>query len=100
MGSGVCTIDSLTSGICPCHKSPVSYIGTFISGASSVNTNGKITCNANSIAVSTCGHVIMVITQSSTVNAEGTGVHRIGDLSQNCGTGIAITGSGNVNAGG
>jgi len=99
MGNGVCTVNSMTQGICPCHISPVSYVGIFVSGAGSVNTNGLTTCNASSIAISSCGHTIIVLTQSSTVLAEGTGVHRLGDISQNCGAGIAITGSGNVNAG-
>lgn len=99
MGVGVCTVGSMVQGICPCHTAPVGYTAIFISGAPTVNTNGVNTANATSIGVSTCGHPVVVITQSATVLAEGTGVHRIGDISQNCGLGIAITGSGNVNAG-
>lgn len=100
MGSPVSTIGSTGAGICPCHISPVSYITTFVSGAGSVNTNGSATCNLSTIGISSCGHPTIVLTVSGTVNAEGSGVHRVGDQGQNCGSYTAVSGSGNVNAGG
>ena len=98
--SGVCKVGDMGVGICPCHKSPVSYTTVFVSGAGSVNTNGSPTCNLTTVGGASCGHPTVVLTVSGTVNAEGTGVHRLGDLGANCGNYTATTSSGNVNAGG
>jgi len=98
--SAVSKVGDMGIGTCPCHKSPVGYTTVFVSGAGSVNTNGAATCNYTTIGIASCGHPTVVLTVSGTVNAEGSGVHRIGDLGENCGGYVTTTGSGNVNAGG
>lgn len=92
----VSKVGDIGVGVCPCHKSPVSYTTVFATGASSVPTNGQATANLTTIGVATCGHPTVVLSVSGTVTAEGTGVHRVGDAGANCGGYTAITGSGDV----
>lgn len=99
MGSPVSKVGDVGIGVCPCHLSPVGYNTVFISGASSVNTSGAATCNLTTIGIASCGHPTVVLSVSSTVTAEGTGVHRIGDVGENCGAYVTVSGSSNVTAG-
>lgn len=98
--SGVSRVGDMGVGTCPCHLSPVGYTTIFMSGASTVLTNGSITCNLTTIGIASCGHPTIALTVSGTVNAEGSGVHRIGDQGANCGGYVTVTGSDDVIAGG
>jgi len=87
-------------GVCPCHLVPVGYITAFVTGASSVKTNGRTTTIVSTIGVSTCGHPTIALTGSGTVFLEGHKVHRIGDVGVNCGPYISASGSGDTYSGG
>lgn len=99
MGVSVAKIGDTGIGTCPKHKSPKIYNVTFISGAGTVNANGVPIANLTTVGIATCGHPTVVISVSGTVNAEGTGVHRVGDSGMNYGTYTVVSGSGNVNSG-
>jgi len=98
--SGACRNGDIGLGICPAHLTPVSYTTTFIGNATTVLTNGQTTVTIGAIGISTCGHPTIALTGSSSVNAEGNGIHRIGDSGQNPGPYTAVTGSTNVIVGG
>jgi len=83
-------------GVCPCHLVPTPYITTFTTGASTVKTNGRTTTNVGTVGVATCGHPTIAITASPNVVAEGSNVHRLGDMGMNCGAYTVISASPNV----
>lgn len=95
----ISTVTSIGTGVCCCHNGCVGYITTFVSGASSTKTNSLVTTNLTTIGISSCGHPTIVITTSSTVRAESTGVHRVADVGTNCNPYTSVTGSPNTNAG-
>lgn len=86
-------------GVCPCHDSPVTYTTVFVSGASSVITNNKISTIIGTIGISSCGHPTIALTGSGTVIKENKGSHRIGDTGANCGPYVVVTGSPDVDVG-
>ena len=93
-------IGDMGVGVCPCHDSPVSYVTTFVTGANTVFTNGANQTYIGTIGVASCGHPTFALTGSPDVYAEGSPVHRVGDMGENCGPYTAITGSDNVAANG
>jgi len=91
---GIARVGDIGVGTCPCHfPAPISYITTFATGASTVNTNGSITTIISTIGISTCGHPTVALTGSPNVNAESQPVHRLGDIGSNCGPYITVTAS-------
>lgn len=94
-------VGDISIGICTAHDSPKLAVVTWISGAPTVRTNGITTVTSVGVGVSSCGHSASVISFSSTVRAEGAGIHRVGDSgSVPGGVTTTITGSGNVITGG
>lgn len=89
-------IGDIGLGTCTCHRSPVQYVTTIVSGATNVNVNAEPAALVGSIGVSSCGHVTTALTGSGTVIANGAPVHRQGDMGQNCGPYTLVTGSPNV----
>lgn len=90
-------------GSCPCHppSPPIPYTATWISGSTTVNTNGSGTVNAAGMAIASCGHMVSVIGFSGTVKAQSQGIHRLGDSGQGCNNvATTISGSGDTNSGG
>lgn len=94
--SGLGKLGSQGIGTCPCHRSPQDYITTIISGATTVNVNGVSAAQVGSLGVSTCGHMTVALSGSSSVFAEGKQVHRVGDTGENCGPYTLISGSSNT----
>lgn len=89
----------IAMGICPCHKKPVSWIAHWVS-TTTVLTEGQPRVNMSCVAISSCGHMVVPITGSSTVFIQGSQSHRVGDTAQNCGMGVTMTGAATVNTGG
>jgi len=92
----ITTVGLTGIGTCCCHSGCVSYVTTFITGATTVLTNGSVTCNYSTIGIASCGHPTVVITKSSTVFAENLGVHRLNDIGTNCGIYTVVTNSPDV----
>jgi hypothetical protein len=70
-------------------------------GATTVLTEGSGTVNATGLAIGSCGHPVSVLNFSTTVLAEGSGVHRLGDSGMGCNNvATTITGSATVISGG
>lgn len=93
---GLARITDIGVGTCPCHDDPESYITTFITGATTVKTNGLDTTYIGTIGIASCGHPTTALTGSSSVYVEGSPVHRMGDTGANCGTYTVTTASPNV----
>jgi hypothetical protein len=87
-------------GVCPCHLTPVAYTTVFISGASSVLTNGQPTAIVGTIGIASCGHPTVALTGLSSVKPTSQNTHRVGDVGTNCGPYITVSGSSNVKSGG
>lgn len=86
---GIARVNDQGFGICPGHQIPLPYITTF-TGAS----GGLVTIGSEGSA--TCGHTTTAMTGSSTVFADGAGVHRLGDQGQNLGNYNVIMASSTV----
>lgn len=98
--SAVANLTSVANGKCSKHKSTKTVTVLFVTGAGTVLTNGSPTVTLASIGIATCGHPVVVLTTSGTVNAEGSGVVRVGDVVATIGgTQVVLTGSGNTNSG-
>ena len=93
-------IGSIGVGTCPAHKSSRSYTTSIVSGAVSVLSEGSPTATIISTGIATCGHPTIVISFSSTVYAEGGGIHRIGDVGTNPGAYTLVSGTPTVISGG
>lgn len=89
-------IGDIGHGICPAHHHPESYLTIFVSGATTVKTNGSTSAVVGTVGVSTCGHTTIALTGSSTVRSEGSEMHRVGDIGMNYGMYTTLTGSSNV----
>lgn len=76
---GVARVNDIGIGVCTAHVPPVPVVVTLVSGATTVLTNNLSTATSISIGTSSCGHTSTVITYSTTVMAEGGGVHRLND---------------------
>jgi len=89
-------------GVCPCHEPPLAYTTVFseTGAATSVKTNGQSQVIIGTIGIASCGHPTTAETGSGTVNAEGSGVHRLGDTGSNCGGYTVTTSSDDVDSGG
>lgn len=86
---------------CSCHKSPKNFSGIILTGSDDVIASSSGVALLGSIASSTCGHIITLIASSTTVRANGIGIHRKGELGINCGgTSMTVTASNTVLAGG
>lgn len=79
MSYGVARVNDIGIGVCTAHVPPIPVVVTLVSGASTVLVNGLTTATYISIGTSSCGHTTTVITTSTTVLAEGNGVHRLND---------------------
>lgn len=66
-------------GTCPGHPIPVLFSAVIVQACSMVISEGKAAANANSLLICSCGHSAIPTMFSSTVIAEGSGVHRLGD---------------------
>lgn len=93
---GIARIGDIGQGTCPCHDDPQFYTTIFVTGAESVITNQAGTAIIGTVGVASCGHSTIALTGSSTVFAESQGVHRLGDIGENCGTYQVITASPDV----
>lgn len=100
MGSNCCRFGDTGSGVCNSHDSPKPYTTIFNMTAITVNANSLGVATIGTVGIATCGHPTIALVGSSTVNAEGKGIHRLGDTGANGGTYIAMVGSPNVFAGG
>ena len=81
----------LCACVCSCHPTPIGTIGTFITGASTVITEGERTVRLGDIAICSCGHITIAVTSASTVCAEDILVSRLGDAVSACPVGTIIT---------
>lgn len=86
-------VGDLCSCICPCHDSPVSTIGTFVTGSPDTLINGKASVRVGDIAVCTCGHPTICVGGSPDVITNGRKQARVGDPVSSCPVGTIITGS-------
>lgn len=77
---GVARVNDIGVGVCTAHVPPVSVVVTLVSGATTVLVNNSSAATSISIGTSSCGHTTTVITYSTTVLAEGSGVHRLNDV--------------------
>lgn len=76
-------LNDLGIGICPGHPVPVPFTAVIISACTMTISEGMPVANTNSVLMCTCGHSAIPTMFSSTVIAEGGGVHRLGDLGVN-----------------
>jgi hypothetical protein len=67
-------------GFCSAHPSTLSIVTVMITGAQSVGANGRPVTTKLSLGLSSCGHTSIVATTSTTSQAEGQGIHRVGDV--------------------
>ena len=94
-------VGDISIGVCSAHRRTQIAVVTWVSGAPTVRTNGSPTVTAVGAGVSSCGHAASVISFSSSVRAEGAGIHRVGDSgSVPGGVTTTVSGSGNVITGG
>lgn len=102
MGSPNGITGSIGNGLCPNHPPlpPVSYQTVLVTGAPTVLTNGTPTGIVSCLGVSSCGHTTIALIGSVTVISNGQPTHRVGDLGQNFGQYVLVTGSPNVFSGG
>lgn len=89
----VARIGDIGVGTCPCHKSPVSYVTTFITGSPTCFADGLKITTIGTLGVSSCGHITTALTGSQISKANDSPIHRVGDTGQNCGPYVTITGS-------
>lgn len=75
----VSRIGDIGIGTCSAHSSTKSVTVTIQTGAPTVTVEGSPVATMVSIGISSCGHASAVVTTSTTVRAEGSGVHRLGD---------------------
>lgn len=95
MGVPIGKVGSIGVGTCPCHppSPPVQYNTIIASGAVNCNVNGVPMAIIGSVGISSCGHATVALTGSSTKFANGQGLHKVGDIGQNCGNYILLTGA-------
>ncbi len=98
--TGIARQGDIAIGVCPAHKSPVTYTAIMVGVSTNVFAEGAGVAYIGTVAISSCGHPAIVITGSTTVLANGMGVARIGDTAQNPGPSIIQTGAATVLAGG
>lgn len=67
-------------GTCSPHPGTIGIVTTMITGATSVGANGRPVTTKLSLGLSSCGHISIVASTAVTSQAEGQGVHRIGDV--------------------
>lgn len=89
-------IGDIGLGVCPHHTHPESYTTVFVSGADSVLVNDSPCAIVGTIGISTCGHMTVALTGSTTVTSENQANHRIGDIGINYGLYTTVTGSNDV----
>lgn len=97
--SRVSKVGDICIGVCPKHGGPLTFCSVLVSGAASVLIDSQSCGNMASVGISSCGHPTIAVTGSSTVTAETYPIHRIGDIDINPGSGVMVTGSGDVSAG-
>ena len=97
---GVARIGDIAVGVCPCHPTPVGFVGVIASGSIDVITNGSGTARIGDIAVCSCGHATVVVSGSGSVKTNAIGTARIGDVVAACPIGVIASGSTDTLAGG
>lgn len=81
-------------GVCYLHDTPQPYVTTFIEGAVSAYSDGKLIMTVGGIGMATCGHMTIAETGSGLSVANDKGLHRVGDVgSTPNGPYVAATGS-------
>ncbi len=95
-------IGDIGIGLCHCHDSPdiIPMSGPLITGLFSVRSNKQPTSRLMDVVMGNCGHTGIMITASSSVRAGGINSSRLGDSFTGCFKGTIVTGSSNVRKGG
>jgi len=95
LGRYVAQVGGTVVGTCNAHGSPRSFIGTWTSGSSTSQANGKGIVRVGDTGTTNCGHHIQATEGSSVVTCDGILVHREGDacIVIEGGTGTTISGS-------
>jgi len=83
------------TGICCCHNNPtcISMGGYIIGGSPNVISTSQKQGRLLDTTIGFCGHTGIIISVSSTVNANSLGDARIGDAVTGCNIGTIITGN-------
>jgi len=93
MAQPVARIGDIGIGVCTCHKSPITVVGTIVIGSPTVTANNLGTARIGDLVMCSCGHTATLIMGSSTVLANGIGKSRMGDMWMGCPIGTVMVGS-------
>lgn len=96
MPQPVCRIGDIGIGVCPCHKNPITVVGTILTGSPNVMANSIGKARVGDLVMCSCGHPATIILGNWTVLAGGMAQARMGDTFQGCPVGSLIIGSPNV----
>jgi hypothetical protein len=94
--TGVCRVGDIGVGVCPNHPHSVNYTTVFVSGIADVVADDSEVCIVGTVGMSTCGHPTIALSGSDVCNADGLGLHRVGDVGANFGPYTAILGADDV----
>lgn len=91
MAGPVTRVGDIGIGTCdhPDHDSPEDYTTTFVTGANGLGAHHTI-CGIGSVGTSTCGHNTVAMTGAGGPSGA---VHRVGDVGQNAGPYIVMSGA-------
>lgn len=98
---GIARIGDTGTGVCYDHEDPQEVTVRFVShAAETVRTNGRPTCIIGTRGIASCGHETVATEGSTTVFAEGIGVHREGDRGRVGSSGYYIVDAASTNTNG
>jgi uncharacterized Zn-binding protein involved in type VI secretion len=92
----VARLNDMSTGVCSCHKDPISTVGFVITTSPDVFANSLGIARIGDIILASCGHIGIIVTGSSSVFANSINLSRIGDTTVGCFVSTIITGSSDV----
>lgn len=83
------------TGICCCHPPVpcIPMVGYIIGSSPNVTSGGMKQGMTTHMTIGACGHPGMIVTGSPTLQSNGMGDARVGDLVTGCNIGVIITGN-------
>jgi hypothetical protein len=93
---GAARATDIFSGICVCHKDPISMTGIICTTSPDSGGENLGFARCTDIVVGGCGHVGIIVTCSSQVIVNDLGMARMGDFVTGCLIGTIVTSSGSI----
>jgi hypothetical protein len=93
-------IGSIGVGTCSCHQQEIGATGVLVTGSNNIIASYSPASLLNSIMLSECGHIGIVVSGSSTVFGNNSSRTRVGDVFIGCFTGIIASGVSSIQIGG